>query len=309
LLPRANFGRRIERGGSLPHASYGVDLSRMPDTYVPPEPFVAYRAWNWTTEGITSLNHARWTPKVAFEATCRHADDLRSMKASCTTPEAEKFWRKQAHHVPDPECTCGMYAGMNMQHLIDIGYIQHGIHGEVHLWGRLYKHTLGWRAQFAYPKNFIVPANMIPLRMEEAKRRLDILTEFEVEIYLQTEEEACVGQETIPLWIPDYGYSTQGLSWLVERGQKWYEEHPKKIQTLKVGDRVAVMSSLAQGSGIGIVKEIKDGVMYYTMFSPTTVYSKPVNDVHWNEQNWRWETSGLSSMRKLECRNYREGVS
>ena len=49
-----------------------------------------------------------------------------------------------------------MYAGINMQHMIDINYIQRGIHGEVHLWGRLERCTLGWRAQFAYPKYFIV---------------------------------------------------------------------------------------------------------------------------------------------------------
>jgi hypothetical protein len=284
----------------FPHAQYG--LTAVPEMYVPPEPYVAYRAWNWNAKGITSLNNAVWKPKVAFEATCRHYDDLRSMQAACLE-ESSVFWQKQSHLVPDPSCTCGMYAGINMQHLIDIGYIQHGIHGEVHLWGRLYKHTLGWRAQFAYPKNFIVPANMIPIKVEEAKRRLDVLTEFEVEIYLQTEVEAQVGQETLPLWLPDYGYSQQGLSWLVERGGKWYEEHPRKIQALKVGDRIAVMSSLASGSGIGVVKEITaatDNVydmVYYTMFSKDKLFSKPVKDVKWNEQNWRWETTGIGSVR------------
>jgi hypothetical protein len=123
-------------GRSLPHARYGVDLAKVPDTYV--EPFTAYRAWNWTAEGVTSLNGALWTPKVAFEATCLHADDLRSMQAACSSEASSKFWQKQAHHVPDPSCTCGMYAGINMQHLIDIRYIQRGIHGEVHLWGRLF---------------------------------------------------------------------------------------------------------------------------------------------------------------------------
>ena len=155
--PRRTLLRRASsRGGRpLPHARYGVDLARVPDTYI--EPFVAYRAWNWTTEGITSLNGALWTPKVAFEATCPHADDLRSMQAASGSEAAKKFWEKQAHHVPDPDCTCGMYAGINMQHLIDISYIQRGIHGEVHLWGRLYRHTLGWRAQYAYPKLFRRP--------------------------------------------------------------------------------------------------------------------------------------------------------
>ena len=218
------MARRAIRGRFLPHAHYGV--AKVPDTYV--EPFVAYRAWNWNSEGITSLNRAMWTPKQAFEAQCPQHEDLRSMQAASNTPEARAFWAKNEHHVPDPNCTCGMYAGINMQHLIDINYIQRGIHGEVSLWGRLYRHTLGWRAQYAYPKNFIVPANMIPVRIDEAKRRLDVLTEFEVEIYLQYGEEAEVGQVTLPLWLPDYGYSQQGLSLLVERGQRWDAEHPKK---------------------------------------------------------------------------------
>lgn len=305
------MARRAIRGRFLPHAHYGV--AKVPDTYV--EPFVAYRAWNWNSEGITSLNRAMWTPKQAFEAQCPQHEDLRSMQAASNTPEARAFWAKNEHHVPDPNCTCGMYAGINMQHLIDINYIQRGIHGEVSLWGRLYRHTLGWRAQYAYPKNFIVPANMIPVRIDEAKRRLDVLTEFEVEIYLQYGEEAEVGQVTLPLWLPDYGYSQQGLSLLVERGQRWDAEHPRKVPTLNIGDRIAVFSHLETGSGIGIVKEISNGNMYYTMFNPSVIYNKPVKDVHWDEQNWRWETNGLGTMRKLEQvplierRNHRDEVS
>jgi hypothetical protein len=48
------------------------------------------------------------------------------------------------------------------------------------------------------------------------------------------------------------------------------------------------------------VKEIDGDEMSYTLFSPNVVYRKKVNDVVWNERNWRWETSGLGSMRKLE---------
>ena len=198
------------RGGRpLPHARYGVDLAKVPDTYI--EPFVAYRAWNWTAEGVTSLNGALWTPKVAFEAKCHYAADLCSMRAAAIGSVAAEFWESKSHQVPGPACTCGMYAGINMQHMIDIGYIQRGIHGEVSLWGRLYRHTLGWRAQYAYPKFFVVPANMVPFRFDEAQERLKTLVEFDVDIYLQPEREARVGQEKIPLWIRDYGYSQQGI--------------------------------------------------------------------------------------------------
>ena len=65
--------RRRARSRSLPHAQYGVDLAKVPSTYI--EPFVAYRAWNWNSEGITSLNGALWAPKVAFEAKCPRTED------------------------------------------------------------------------------------------------------------------------------------------------------------------------------------------------------------------------------------------
>jgi hypothetical protein len=285
--------RRSSRGGSLPHARYGIDLSKVPDTYI--EPFVAYRVWNWKAEGVTSLNGELWTPKVAFEAKCPHADDLRSMQAAVTTEAAQKFWQSKSHQVPDPGCTCGMFAGINMQHLIDIDYIQRGIHGEVYLWGRLYRHTLGWRAQYAYPKYFVVPTNMLPFNIADIQERLKMLVEFDVDIYLQKDRTPSVTGEQIPLWVKDYGYSQQGISFLIEKRKKWYDESPK-IRTLAVGDRVAV---LGDGGGIGIVKKIEGNEMYYTLFSPNMIYHKPVKDVAWNDHNWRWETTGLGSGHRI----------
>ncbi len=291
------MSRRFNRARRpLPHARYGVDLANVPDTYI--EPFVAYRAWNWTAEGVTSLNGALWTPKVAFEATCHYAGDLRSMRAAAMGSVAAEFWESKSHQVLDPGCTCGMYAGINMQHLIDINYIQRGIHGEVSLWGRLYRHTLGWRAQYAYPKFFVVPANMVPFRFDEAQERLKALVEFDVDVWLQPEREARVGQEKIPLWIRDYGYSQQGISFLIEKRQKWYSGE-KVVHTLAVGDRIAVFSDV-NGGGIGVVREIDGDEMYYTLFSLNVIFHKKVKDVVWNERNWRWETTGLGMMRKLE---------
>jgi hypothetical protein len=40
--------------------------------------------------------------------------------------------------------------------------------------------------------------------------------------------------------------------------------------------------------------------MYYTLFRPNVIYHKKVKDVVWNEQNWRWETTGTGFLRKLE---------
>jgi hypothetical protein len=289
------LARRAKRDGALPHAKHGVDLAIVPDTYV--EPFVAYRAWNWTTEGVTSLNGVLWTPQVAFEAKCHYSADLCSLRAATLTPSARKFWQSKAHQVPDPGCTCGMYAGINMQHMIEIGYIQRGIHGEVSLWGRLMRHTLGWRAQYAYPEFFVVPANMVPFKVEEAQKRLAMLVEFDVDIYLQPKRGVCVGQEQIPLWVRDYGYTNQGVSFLIERWQKW-DSNKIAPPPLAVGDRLAVFSSVNDG-GIGVVKEIDGEELYFTLFAPNVVYHKNLKDILWNERNWRWETTGLGMMRKL----------
>lgn len=289
------MARRAIRGGSLPNAKYGIDPAKVPDTYI--EPFVGYRAWNWTEDGkLTSLNKEPWTPKVAFQANCHFVDDHRSMVAAATTLSAKKFWEEHAHQVPDPDCTCGMYAGINMQHMIDIGYIERGIHGEVSLWGRLMRHTLGWRAQFAYPKYFVVPVNMVSYNAAEAQERLATLVEFGVDIYLQPEREARVGQQTIPLWVRDYGYSAQGTEFLIERWKHWSSK--KVVRTLAVGDRLAVFSD-ANGGGIGVVKKIDGGDVYFSLFTPRDMYRKPLKDIVWNDRNWRWETSGLGSMGKL----------
>jgi hypothetical protein len=138
---------------------------------------------------------------------------------------------------------------------------------------------------------------MIPFDITEAKRRLDMLTEFGIDIYLQPEREARVSQENIPLWISDFGYSQQGLSWLIEKRREWYTH--KSTHTLAKGDRIAALGGI-DGGGIGVVTEIRGDDMYYTMFRPNVVYRKPVKEVLWNEKNWRWETSGLGFMRKVE---------
>lgn len=289
--------RRTIRGGSLHHARYGVDLSSVP-TYV--EPFTGYRSWIWTSEGVTSLfNGVPWTPKVAFEAKCLYATDLLSMQAAGLTPEAKAFWERQRHHVPDSSCTCGTYAGIDMQRLISLRYTQFGVHGEVSLWGRLYRHTLGWRAQYAYPKYFVIPAILIPVKVEEAQKRIAKLTEYDVDIYIQPEREARVGQERVPLWIREHGYTQRGISFLIERWKTW--DSKKIVHKLKVGDRVAVLSNV-NGGGIGVVTQIDGDEMFYTLSNKDVVYRKPVCEILWNEGNWRWETTGLRSGHRMDAK-------
>jgi hypothetical protein len=271
-MPRRNSQR------DLPHQRYGVDLSKVAPDYI--EPFVGYRAWNWNDEGITSLNNVPWTPKVAFEATCgRHSPPEGGV---CCFPVCE-------HTVPNIDCTCGVYSGINMQHLsADTDYMHRGIHGEVSLWGRVFVHTLGWRAQYAYPKFFVVPPNMLPFTVAEIQRRLESLIKYDCDIYLQKDLLPSRDGEKIPLWMKDYGYSQQGIGYLIEQASARQNENII-VKGLQVGDRVCV---LGDDGGIGIVKMINDREFHYTLFNPNVFYRKRIKDVKWSDRNWRWETTG-----------------
>jgi hypothetical protein len=261
---------------NFPHSNYGVTARDVPDFI---EPFVAYRAWNWTETCITSLNNSPWVPKIAFEAKC--AQHTPPDGGVCCYPVCE-------HRVPDESCTCGMYAGINMQHLIDIGYIEHGLHGEVYLWGRLYRHTLGWRAQYAYPKNFVVPRNMLPFEMRQFQKNMEVLIAFDVDIYLQTEKTPHVGQVNLPLWIKDYGYSQAGIDYVIQERAQW---KPPAVEGLKAGDRIAVLHNKG---GIGIVRLVTPDDIYYELFGMQT-YRIRQKDAKWNARNWRWETGTLGA--------------
>ena len=159
-----------------------------------------------------------------------------------------------------------------MQHLIDINYIQRGIHGEVSLWGRLYRHTLGWSAQFAYPKFFIVPANMIPFRMDDASVGWTRWSNSTLISTCRRSKRQRSGKRPFAV-DPRLRLQPAGFVLAGRAGERW-DGNPRK-PTLKIGDRIAVFSYLETGSGIGIVKEISNGNMYYTMFNPNVIYNKP----------------------------------
>jgi hypothetical protein len=259
----------------LPHSRYGIDLSKIMPDYI--EPIVAYRAWHWNEEGITSLNNVPWAPKVAHVA-------------ACTRNVIETIYDTHAHVAPVEGCTCGVYAGINMQHLgDDTDYLHRGIHGEVSLWGRVQVCSLGWRAQYAYPKYFVVPPNMLPFQVTEIQKRLTSLIKYDCDIYLQVDKLPSRDGVKIPLWVKDYGYSQQGISFLIDQAQSRQSEC-SAIRNLAVDDRVCV---LGDNGGIGIVKRIEGKEFYYTLFNPNVIYRKRIRDVKWSDRNWRWETTGL----------------
>lgn len=253
----------------------------MPDYF---SPFTAYRAWQWDSDGLKSMNHAKWTPKVAFEATCPHTGShvINSLDS----------YQLPNHSVPDENCTCGMYAGIDFQHLINIGYATQGIHGEVLLWGKLERCSLGWRAQYAYPKFFVIPPDHLPFSMREISTRLQQLIAYDVDIYLQTDREPKVGQERIPLWMKGYGWSQQGIGHLVDQRKDWYTQVKVPPPAIKEGDRISV-----RDKGIGIVKHVDGDNIHFEMFT-TYNYRQQRKEFVWSKQNWRWE---VDSAGVLEC--------
>lgn len=293
----------------LPHKKYGVDTSKMPD-YL--EPFIGYRAWHWNEDGITSLNNVPWTPKVAFVATCPHIEETAKLYEEGLR-QADHFGvqlagfegtlgrfntvaeMREAHPVPNENCTCGLYSGLNMEHLKnDTDYIHRGIHGEVSLWGRVYPHSLGWRAQYGYPKFFVVPPNMLPFQLHEIQRRMESLIAFDCDIYLQGDKIPSRDGLKVPFWIKDFGYSQQGIDFLLNQAQIRQAQNVR-IQGLVVGDRVCV---LGDKGGIGIVKKIDGTDFYYSLFN-NMIYRKRIKDVKWCEKTWRWETTGLGVSTRL----------
>ena len=114
-----------------------MSIPAIPD-YI--SPIVGYRVWNWDAIGLWSLNGERWFPDRALASKCPRAD----------------------HEPPTDDCSCGVYAAKNYQHLRKIADIKCRVHGEVYLWGTVVEHKLGYRAQYAYPKSLVLPPIIDP---------------------------------------------------------------------------------------------------------------------------------------------------
>jgi hypothetical protein len=220
-------------------------------------PVVGYRVWQWDALGLKSLNGIRWHPGEAFTAECR---------------------TQGCNEVPRPDCTCGVYASKSLDHLRQLGYMQHRIYGEVCLWGTLIEHEGGWRAQFAYPKNLILPLSAVPLGMSSVESRITTLAAYGSDIFVLGETG------TVPLWRTGSGVDANGLDLLVRRCSTWYAKRAEQRQ-IKRGDRVAVI-----GHGIAVV-EHADNDQVQAVLGGRSVLSIQRKEVVWDEQYARWETA------------------
>jgi hypothetical protein len=236
-------------------------------------PIVGYRVWQWDPAGLKSLNGELWFPHQPLAAGCR-ASALGTM-GGCDEAAHD------AHEAPQANCTCGVYAAKNLEHLHKAGYSQYGIHGEVNLWGTVVEHTLGWRSQFAYPKTLFLPQDALPFTFAAIQSRLKTLIAYHADIFVADPKG------NIPLWASDSGYDAAGLDYLIEMGKQYYERR-RHERTLEKGDRVAVL-----GRGIAVVEQVDDKRVHAVQWNSIMLRLRR-KDIVWNQQNIRWEVEVLA---------------
>jgi preprotein translocase subunit YajC len=228
-------------------------------------PVVGYRAWRWNATGLKSLNGEPWLPGRPLAAECQAAARGTRVKAV-----------HGDHELPHPNCTCGVYAAKNREHLRRVGYEGRGIHGEVYLWGTVVEHKLGWRAQFAYPKSLFLPPDAIPFTLAEIDARLKTLIAFGTDIFIVGEHES------IRFWKNGSGFAAAGLDYLIKTRKEYYVRRQRE-RTLKKGDRVAVL-----GRGIAVVEQADDKEVVVVLWN-SLVLRIARKDIVLNQQNKRWE--------------------
>ena len=234
------------------------------------EPLTAYRVWQWCGFGVRSLNGSQWFPGEPFNAEC-DAEFFTAFLQTLTPHNGD---------IPGDFCTCGVYAAKNLEHLINIGYEPYGIHGEVSLWGKVVVAKLGYRAQCAYPKNFIVPVHHVPNAASAMESRMETLTVYGVPI------SVAFSESTMPFWSRESGYYQECIDRLVSRAV----EKPC-LRVIKTGDRVSIRNV---GVGIYLKKVADDRGIDAIIKTWGKVVSIPHDSIKWDETNYRWESNSPS---------------
>jgi hypothetical protein len=225
-------------------------------------PIIGHRVWRWDAAGLRSLNGKPWSPR-------------RPLAAKCGAGYAH-----DAHEPPHLDCTCGVYAAKNIEHLRQLGYEGRGIRGEVHLWGTVVEHELGWRAQFAYPKSLVLPHELIPSDTKEMESRLGALAAYDIDIFMLG------GGRKTPLCRKGSGFDAAGLDYLIGKRTEYYVRR-QRDRTLMKGDRVAVL-----GRGEIAVVEHANDTEVHAMLRRRIMLRMRRKDIAWNRQNMRWEAKG-----------------
>jgi len=230
-------------------------------------PIVGYRVWTWGTTGLKSLCGERWHPGQSLAARCR--------ASAVVGPIVGRSEAVDDHDAPQANCTCGIYAVKTLHHFRSAGYERFGIYGEVYLWGTVVEHELGWRAQFAYPKNLFLSPDTLPFTLTEIQIRLRSLVAYGIHIFVAD------ANGNIPLWTKHSGLNPTGLDYLIEIGKEYYVRR-QRDRILKRGDRVAIL-----GRGIAVVEHVDDTEVQALLRNRITLMRR--KDIVWNRQNMRWE--------------------
>ena len=112
------------------------------------EPIVAWRTWgiNGNLLSLSSLGKTLWKPYQMLEA--HHHLGFPWASPVC----------KDSPCDAGPYPSCGLY-GMKSAELLKPRLTYHSgsniVIGEIYLWGRMYEHENGYRAQYGYPKRFV----------------------------------------------------------------------------------------------------------------------------------------------------------
>jgi hypothetical protein len=236
------------------------------------EPFRAYRAWKFEDDQLQSLNGVAWEPRQAMVASCGSNASL-----------------IKQHLSPHTDCTCGIYAGKNLEHLVDINYAQMGIHGEVDLWGTILECELGYRAQYAYPRYFVIPPELLA-NFHRAEFRLALLAQFEVDIYVAAEATVSRNMEKIMLLPKGQSmFSAEGVDRLTANVQRVYEYMGEQAKrTPEVGDRLHIKEH-----GISVITEVTADWVCAMLYT-TTICRVLRKEVRWNVENFRLECNPSS---------------
>jgi preprotein translocase subunit YajC len=231
-------------------------------------PVVGYRVWHWDATGLKSLNGEPWLPGRPLAAGCR--------AAACGTIVGRAEAMRGAHDPPQTDCTCGIYAAKNLEHLRQFNYEGRGIYGEVYLWGTVVEHRFGWRAELGYPKSLFLPPDSLPFTLTEIYARLKTLIAFGTDIFIVNH------QDSIVLWKNGSGLAGVGLEYLIKTRREYYVRR-RRERTVQKGDRVAVI-----GEGIAVVEGV-DGEEVHVVLGNGVVLKIIRADIVLDEQNMRWE--------------------
>jgi hypothetical protein len=124
------------------------------DTYI--FPIVGYRVWVLREGKLSSYAVDNfWTPQKANVAQCGGYEGVKFWGSHKVT-SGPRLIPHADYVAPLAECGCGFYAFKTLPDLVE--WLQDRepkvVTGEVYLWGKIVDCQYGYRAQYAYPKQF-----------------------------------------------------------------------------------------------------------------------------------------------------------